>query len=81
MVSRPAIGGTAVLVARSVIERCAAPVAHAAPAGLNKAPRFTLLNTMGGDGRENFRRLVEDLGLPTLLNHALPLRDTTRTVL
>ena len=36
---------------------------------------------MGGHGRENFRRLVEDPGLPTLLSQALPLRDTARTVL
>lgn len=49
---------------RSATERRAAPAAHTAPAGLDKAPQFVLLNAMDGDGRENFRRLVEDPGLP-----------------
>lgn len=39
---------------------------------------FVLLNAAGGGGLEDFRRLAEDPGLPTLLGHALPLPDTAR---
>jgi hypothetical protein len=42
---------------------------------------FVLLNAAGGDCLEDFRRLAEDPGLPTLLGHALPLPDTARKFL
>jgi hypothetical protein len=40
-----------------------------------------LLNAAGGDCLEDFRRLAEDPGLPTLLGHALPLPDAARKFL
>lgn len=40
-----------------------------------------LLNAAGGDCLEDFRRLAEDPGLPTLLGHALPLPDAVRKFL
>jgi len=42
---------------------------------------FVLLNAAGGDCLEDFRRLAEDPGLPTLLGHAVPLPDTARKFL
>jgi hypothetical protein len=42
---------------------------------------FVLLNAAGGDCLEDFRRLAEDPGLPTLLGHALPLPDAARKFL
>jgi hypothetical protein len=42
---------------------------------------FILLNAAGGDCLEDFRRLAEDPGLPTLLGHALPLPDAARKFL
>lgn len=52
--------------------------------GLNEATlveSFVLLNAAGGDCLEDFRRLAEDPGLPTLLGHALPLPDAARKFL
>jgi hypothetical protein len=43
--------------------------------------RVILLNAAGGDCLEDFRRLAEDPGLPTLLGHALPLPDAARKFL
>ena len=40
-----------------------------------------LLNAAGGDCLEDFHRLTEDPGLPTLLGHALPLPDAVRKFL
>lgn len=42
---------------------------------------LVLLNAAGGDCLEDFRRLAEDPGLPTLLGHALPLPDAARKFL
>lgn len=42
---------------------------------------FVLLNAAGGDCLEDFRRLAEDPGWPTLLGHALPLPDAARKFL
>jgi hypothetical protein len=42
---------------------------------------FVLLNAAGGDCLEDFRRLADDPGLPTLLGHALPLPDAARKFL
>jgi hypothetical protein len=42
---------------------------------------FVLLNAADGDCLEDFRRLPEDPGLPTLLGHVLPLPDTARKFL
>jgi hypothetical protein len=42
---------------------------------------FVLLNAAGGDCLEDFRRLAEDPGLPTLRGHALPLPDAARKFL
>lgn len=42
---------------------------------------FVLLNVAGGDCLEDFRRLAEDPGLPTMLGHALPLPDAARKFL
>lgn len=42
---------------------------------------FVLLNAAGGDCLEDFRRLAEDPGLPTLLGYALPLPDAARKFL
>lgn len=42
---------------------------------------FVLLNAAGGDCLEDFRRLAEDPGLPTLLGHARPLPDAARKFL
>ena len=52
--------------------------------GLDEATlveRFVRLNAAGGDCLEDFRRLAEDPGLPTMLSHTLPLPDTARTLL
>lgn len=52
--------------------------------GLDEATlveRFVLLNAAGGDCLEDFRRLAEDPGLPTMLGHTRPLPDTARTFL
>lgn len=52
--------------------------------GFNEATlveSFVLLNAAGGDCLEDFRRLAEDPGLPTLLGHAVPLPDTARKFL
>jgi hypothetical protein len=42
---------------------------------------FVLVNAAGGDCLEDFRRLAEDPGLPTLLGHAVPLPDAARKFL
>jgi len=42
---------------------------------------FVLLNAAGGDCLEDFRRVADDPGLPTLLGHALPLPDVARKFL
>lgn len=52
--------------------------------GLDEATMIesvVLLNAAGGDCLEDFRRLAEDPGLPTLLGHALPLPDAARKFL
>ena len=54
------------------------------PRGLNEATlveRCVLRNAAGGDCLEDFRRLAEAPGLPTLLGHAVPLPDTARKFL